>query len=648
MEMKPLALLLCAAGAGWAQEGDPAWKYMQESKRQVSAYLAHAARVVTDRAEQEIRTPDAWEKLRPRRLREMRDMLGLDPWPSRTPLNVQITGRLDKGDYIIENIAFESMPKVYVTGNLYLPKNRKRPAPGIIYVCGHAPSPYGAKVKYQRHGISFAKNGYVCFILDPIQIAETFALHHGIYSQGMYDWYARGYTPAGPETWNAIRAIDYLETRPEVDKTRIGITGRSGGAAMSWFTAAVDPRVKVAAPVMGISTYAANIPANTQREHCDCMFPINSWVHDMIHQGALIAPRPLMMAHGSKDILFPVPGYTEFERQVGRLFQAYGKPNAFRNVVVPTAHADSDYLREQAIAWFDRFLMDAPDRKLDMSYTNAPEESLVVFPSGPPADAQNYLLHETFTTRLPSPPFPTLAGWEARRKELLEALRTKVLAHLPAPGELGPPRISVRPAPAGKDKLPGLLYIASDGEDDHTINLLLGQVQDAVRLVVRPCGVGEVPWDAAFWTDTLKNAMHVGQTVDSIRLSHVMAALATLRAQPAVDPGRIMVLGRGVSGALGLYAAILDPAVQQVMLMDPPSTHAAGPVFLNVLRHTDMPEAAALIAPRHLTFYGRTPAAYEYTRHVYELYGKPENIGRAMNIHAVLAGRYDHGFASGM
>ena len=148
--MKPLALLLCAAGAGWAQEGDPAWKYMQESKRQVSAYLAHAARVVTDRAEQEIRTPDAWEKLRPRRLREMRDMLGLDPWPSRTPLNVQITGRLDKGDYIIENIAFESMPKVYVTGNLYLPKNRKRPAPGIIYVCGHAPSPYGAKVKYQR------------------------------------------------------------------------------------------------------------------------------------------------------------------------------------------------------------------------------------------------------------------------------------------------------------------------------------------------------------------------------------------------------------------------------------------------------------------------------------------------------------------
>jgi cephalosporin-C deacetylase-like acetyl esterase len=88
----------------------------------------------------------------------------------------------------------------------------------------------------------------------------------------MYDWYARGYTPAGVEVWNAMRAVDYLETRPEVDRDRIGITGRSGGAAMSWFAGAVDERFKVVAPVMGISTYAANVADNTQRRHCDCMF----------------------------------------------------------------------------------------------------------------------------------------------------------------------------------------------------------------------------------------------------------------------------------------------------------------------------------------------------------------------------------------
>ncbi len=129
----------------------------------------------------------------------------------------------------------------------------------------------------------------------------------------MPDWYARGYTPAGVEVWNVIRALDYLETRPEVDKSRFGITGRSGGAAMSWFSAAVDSRLKVAVPVMGNSTYAANVAANTQKGHCDCMFPINTYQHDLMTQGALIAPRPLHMMHGKQDTLFPVPGYEEFE-----------------------------------------------------------------------------------------------------------------------------------------------------------------------------------------------------------------------------------------------------------------------------------------------------------------------------------------------
>ena len=76
-------------------------------------------------------------------------------------------------------------------------------------------------------------------ILDSIQIAETFALHHGVSSLEMYDWYSRGYTPSGVEVWNIIRALDYLETRSEVDPARMGITGRSGGAARSWFAGAV-------------------------------------------------------------------------------------------------------------------------------------------------------------------------------------------------------------------------------------------------------------------------------------------------------------------------------------------------------------------------------------------------------------------------
>ncbi|HET8550069.1 MAG TPA: acetylxylan esterase, partial [Bryobacteraceae bacterium] len=539
------------------------------------------------------------------------------------------------------------MPEFYVTGNLYVPKQRTGRVPAIVYVCGHSYSPHGDKTQYQRHGISFAKNGYVAFILDSIQIAETFAMHHGVETQEMFDWYSRGYTPAGPEVWNAMRAIDYLESRPEVDKDRIGMTGRSGGAAMSWFTAAVDPRVKVVVPVMGISTYAANLRENTQRLHCDCMFPINSHAHDMLHQGALIAPRPLLMAHGSRDRLFPVAGYEEFEQRVGALYRSYGATGAFGNIVVDTDHKDSDLLREQAIRWFDKHLMKVAERRLDMDYSDAPAEQLSVFGGAPPSGAINFRIHEIFTTRPPSGRFATLADWEKRRVELNASIRKL----LPAEDDGVPVRTQILGRPKTETTAPGLLYIASDGEDLAYIRGVLSGVNrrnESVRMIVWPRGVGEVPWPRSFWKDTLRNAMHTGQTVDSMRLRDVLRAFEQLRAVNGVDPERIMVLGRGVSGALGLYAAILEPRVHQVMLMDAPSSHREVPIFLNIMRHTDLSEAAALLAPRRLNFHGHMPAAFEYTKHVYELYGKPDHVFVAMNIEYVLMGRYDHGMASGL
>ena len=630
----------------FGQEDAP-WRQMLESKRQVTEYLQRCARKLSDRAAAEMQNRESWDKVRAQRLDETRDMLGLLPWPERTPLNVRVTGVLDKGSYTIEKVAFESMPKVYVTGNLYMPKQRASRVPAIIYVCGHAYSPYGDKAQYQRHGISFAKNGYAAFILDSIQIAETFAIHHGIHNQEMFDWYSRGYTPAGVEVWNAIRAIDYLQTRPEIDRDRIGMTGRSGGAAMTWFTAAVDPRVKVAVPVMGISTYAANVQLNTQRLHCDCMFTINAHQHDMMHQGALIAPRPLLMMHGRKDALFPVPGYEEFERTTSSLYKSFGAAEAFGNIVVETGHEDSDYLRRQAIRFFDKHLLGLGERTLDMDYSNAPPEQLATFET-PPADARNFRVHEIFTTRPPSPRFESVDQWQKRRAELTANLSK--LFRDDSDDDV-PLRFHVRKPSKSEGKAPALLYVASEGEDTAYINQMLAglaRLPGSVAMYVWPRGIGPVSWDKAFWKATLRNAMHTGQTVDSMRLRDVQRAFEQLRSLPGVDPDRIMVAGKGISGAIGMYAAILDPRVHQVLLMDAPSSHREGPIFLNVMRHTDLPEAAALLAPRRLNFYAHMPPAYEFTRHVYSLMGKPEHVFLSMHIEGLLAGRYNHAFASGL
>ena len=672
LRIPAISLLFLLAIPLQAEEKPNPYERMLESKQQVTQYLIREARRITDAAAQEISSKQTWEKVREQRRKETLQMLGLDPLPPRTPLNVQITGVIDQPEYTIEKIAFESMPQVFATANLYVPKKREGPLPAVVYVCGHAYSPHGNKVMYQRHPITFARHGYVAMIIDSIQIAETFALHHGILNNEMYDWYSRGYTPAGVEVWNVIRALDYLETRPEVDKTRFGITGRSGGAAMSWFSAAVEPRLKVAVPVMGNSTYAANVEANTQRRHCDCMFVINSHMHDMMHQGALIAPRPLYMMHGRQDLLFPIPGYEEFERTVGKLYASHGGSEKFKNLVVDTGHKDSDLLRGEAIKWFDRWLKQIPEREIDLSYTDLPGELLAVFAGNPPKDAQNYRVHRMLIPDPQPRSFATKQDWEAHREELLKVLsKQSLFRSFPAADSALNIRAGLIEAPSGFESLqfesepavpiqvlyrkpeetpgPALLYIASDGEDALAMRDTLRQVTSSKTnplMIVYPRGIGEVSWDKKFWKDTLRNSMHVGRTVDSMRLWDVVRAVEVLAKQGVNPP--IATLGIGDAGILGLYAALLDHRISEVMLIDPPATHRDGPIFLDVLRHTDLPEVAGLLAPRRLTFYGRIPEGFNPTRDIYRLVEAQDRLSLTMSIEAALNGRHHHNFASGL
>ena len=114
-------------------------------------------------------------------------------------------------------------------------------------------------------------------VIDTVELGEIRGEHHGTYKGGRFWWWSRGYTPAGCEAWQGIRALDYLETRPEVDKTRFGVTGRSGGGAYSWWIAALDERIKCAAPTAGITTLRNHVVDGCVEGHCDCMFMVNTY-----------------------------------------------------------------------------------------------------------------------------------------------------------------------------------------------------------------------------------------------------------------------------------------------------------------------------------------------------------------------------------
>ena len=185
-----------------------------------------------------VQTLSDWQSHRAELRRQAAEMLGLNPMPERTELKAVVTGRIERDGFTVEKVYFQSRPHLYVTANLYLPKPFPKPAPAVLYLCGHSPVvsngvSFGNKVAYQHHGIWFARNGYVCLIVDTLQWGEITGHHWGTFREGAWWWNSRGYTPAGVEAWNAIRALDYLDSRPEVDAGRIGVTGRSGGGAYS-------------------------------------------------------------------------------------------------------------------------------------------------------------------------------------------------------------------------------------------------------------------------------------------------------------------------------------------------------------------------------------------------------------------------------
>lgn len=395
----------------------------------------------TERLEKEclaqISSLEDWKTKREGYREQLQEMLGLRPMPEKTDLKPMITGRVEREDFTVENLQFQSMPGLYITANLYLPAKATRPSPAILYVCGHGPVitngvSYGNKVTYQHHGEWFARNGYVCLVLDTIQLGELLGVHHGTYREGMWWWNARGYTPAGVEAWNGIRALDYLATRPEVDSSRFGVTGRSGGGAYSWWIAALDERVKVAAPVAGITDLRNHVLDGVVEGHCDCMFMVNTYRWDYAQVAALVAPRPLLIVNTDNDSIFPLDGVQRVHRKVRAIYDLYRFNSHLGLVIGPGPHKDTQDLQMPVFRWFNRFLKNE-DPAIEMAAVKLLKpEQLKVFKS-PPAIFRTTNIHDTFVATAPEPSVPQSApDWQQQRERWVQELKKRTFAAWPA------------------------------------------------------------------------------------------------------------------------------------------------------------------------------------------------------------------------
>jgi len=637
-------------------------------------YLCIEARKLTRKSLIGIKSKSDWENIRTKKHSQFVDMLGISEYMNlkeKPPLNVKITGTIERDEYIVNKLYYESLPKLYVTGNLYIPKNIKGRVPGILYLSGHAAN---QKFHYQAHPRKFAQLGFVALIIETIQLGEIPGYHHGVYKYGMFNWYSLGYTPAGVEVWNAIRAIDLLQSRPEVDPERIGVTGISGGGAITWYTAAIDERIKVAAPVCGTATISSHVCKRTIDSHCDCMFWINNYMWDLTDIGALIAPRPLLIASAKKDWIFDIKSVREIYRKLKDFYTLLGFPENIMLVETPGPHSYHETSRKAVFAWFLKHLkkvnitlheVEDIDKDLESLET---AESLKVFTRGIPSDERVTTVQDWFIKPVPPPKIRSIDDLLEYKDDLKTILLEKTFNAFPKEPEDLDIRIEleqednsnigylvsfvtekgwrlhmhvIRPKKADIPS-PIMLILLSRGQTVRDgIRLFKNLDPSWARAYVELRGVGINSWGKNIQWYLRRAAMLTGRTIASIRVYDSLRALEALSRISWVDKNRIALFGSGEMAVVALYAAFLRGNLASVLLHEPPSSQNiySNPdgtdnviEMLNCLRYTDLPYIAGLLWPTQLVFLGVRPTSYVWAEDLYRRLGSPGMVRHIKDI----------------
>jgi dienelactone hydrolase len=619
------------------------------------ASVTREAREITSASLAEPLAPERWRETLPQRREQWLEMLGLSPLPERTPLEATVTGILERGDYVVEKLHFQSLPGAHVAANLYRPARAAGRLPAVLYLCGHTKGKVNPP--YQANPRWFGQHGYVALVLDPVQLGECQGMHHGTYREGRFDWPSRGYTPAGLEVWNAMRAIDYLQGRDDVDGAKIGVTGLSGGGAISWFLGAADERVKAVAPVCQSGSIERMAVDRATDGHCDCAFWINYRRWCWADIGALIAPRAFLIASGSEDVLWRPAGYREVAHRIRHQYAALDAAPRFELVEDLAPHGYTPTLRRAVFTFFNEHLKGDPAPVIDdVTEHVEPEESLLVFGGMRPPNDMMMRADERLV-KASDVALPAGEGeWRSHQTAAIARLRATTFRNLP--DRIAPQVRETRHDGATQDDIYGtLVFDTTDGltlamktrrpavSVSHAPPIVVSSAQPDERSTFAGGGSSRPSLSSAFPTavvevrNTAATSVGpgylwslrrvyplLGHTLPERQVADLLSGIALVRRDATAGP--TVVHGRGATAALAIYAAILDPDVSEVVLETPPETHAdpGTAELLGVLRVGDLPQNLALVYPRPITFIGPMPPAFAWTKSVYERLGNADRV----------------------
>ncbi len=312
------------------------------------------------------------------------------PFPEKTLLNAKVTKTLTREGYRIENIVFESRPNFMVTGNLYLPTGAKSPVPGVIGVCGHSLNGKAEKA-YQSFAQGLARQGQACFLIDPVGQGERFQFldeklgsrlkggtsehnqmgtHQALVGEFLGTWFA----------WDAIRALDYLLTRPEIDPRHIGVTGNSGGGTQTTWLCGLESRFTMAAPSCFVTTFRRDAENELPQDCEQC--PPRVLALDLDHCDflAAMAPKPVIIMAQEKDY-FDARGSTETYERLKKLYTLLGKPDNIQLHIGPDPHGYTLANREAMYRFFGK-VTGIPAAATEPAITVESDADLLCTPQG--------------------------------------------------------------------------------------------------------------------------------------------------------------------------------------------------------------------------------------------------------------------------
>ncbi|MBV6641438.1 MAG: acetylxylan esterase [Cyclobacteriaceae bacterium] len=352
------------------------WKYFNHQPDNLYNHFAEKAfGFLEQRAEEiaDISTLDGWKERQASVKEKLHKLVG--PFPDKTPLNAQVLRTVQKDGYRIEYIVFESVPDFHITSAMFIPDGLEQKAPTILFVNGHTDIAFRDEL-YQQVIINLVKKGFVVYTYDPTgqgerlqyfdegtgksKIGGSVQEHFHVGNQA----FILGGSFAKYVIWDGIRAIDFLVSREEVDATRLGVAGHSGGGTQTAYISAFDNRVQAAAPSNYITSHKRLIQSIGLQDAEQNFY--QGILHGIDHGDLLAvrAPRPALVMATSRDF-FSIQGARETVQEVSRIYQANDRSSDFGFVEDNDNHTYTRKNREALYAFFQKHL-DNPGDASDM------------------------------------------------------------------------------------------------------------------------------------------------------------------------------------------------------------------------------------------------------------------------------------------